>query len=762
MATIQLDQDVLAVESLIDGHQHDAAFRGLMALKERYGRRPEYRYLQALFDAIFAVRTDADLINEVMALVTEQPDFMEAVALLSFLYNRTGDAVRAEVYAREAVHARNPAAQARARKVLGARPAASVPGEPRSRRRSSAKTKAAHESLEADLAPTQPPDASPTQEPPQPMPPKAAVTKTAVPALAPLPLPDDLRLPSQPPLQFDDAAAVDPLSAAMQEAVARAQTRDEHKRKATPPFPRGQEPSQPPPAPADIVATPAEVIPTIGARRRAETVSAATARAGNENESAETITFSALGLAMPPPPTIPPEALKPQSEQPPRPGRRDMTTRRDLRGSETTTAQAIPALRPATVRPPATQEPERLSLSPNLAIDDTGVGHLRSSRPPPATLPPPEDLADWFKNARQHRVHSAPDQASTSATLLELAERVVEGKTPLISDRVTLDRRGLTIVEQRLEAGRLGRGAAGPERASVTAAAAFLMALLLKDCDGQAADTKAEDGACKVTLPGGATVRPLLVAAAFARSRGPGLLETYDRALGTSRRRRTRASDRSASPTGPAPSRLTTAREISGGLGQRTTERHSYAPTPRDSELTVLRRDLDAGTLATIAAGSPRGPAPREDLHEVAQQFWASSLGRELVGDSRRVGSLTLADVDAIERHAAKSVGPVGFAPPGTPWPWVPNEEQEQLIFAWGAVLGEVLNALYQGTWEVDPGNVEDRQLYRVVLSGGVVAWPMAKVYLRLGRGICHDLSVFVDAAGRVVGRQSLGGGSWP
>jgi hypothetical protein len=62
---------------------------------------------------------------------------------------------------------------------------------------------------------------------------------------------------------------------------------------------------------------------------------------------------------------------------------------------------------------------------------------------------------------------------------------------------------------------------------------------------------------------------------------------------------------------------------------------------------------------------------------------------------------------------------------------------------------------VYTGRWEVDPADPQDKQLYRVVLAGAVVAWPMAKVYLRLARGVSHDLSVYVDVVGRIVGRQA-------
>jgi len=301
-------------------------------------------------------------------------------------------------------------------------------------------------------------------------------------------------------------------------------------------------------------------------------------------------------------------------------------------------------------------------------------------------------------------------------------------------------------VEERLEAMRGSRTATQPttERGAVTAAAAFLLGLMLKECDGRASDTSAEDGACKVVVPSGATVRPLLVAAAFMRSRGPSLVETFDRAATAHMRR--------------GPSRVTTANAAT----QPSQQRVAAPQVSGQSELTVLRRDLDGSTLGVTDPDAPPAPQPPIDMRRVAGTFWAGDLGREIIGTSRRVGTFTIADVDAIERYASKSFSAVGFAPPGSPWPWSPPEELEDMILSWGAILGEVLVALYSGRWESDPGNPEDRHLFRVVVSGGVVAWPVAKAYMRLARGIPHDLSVYVDAVGRVVGRQALGARSWP
>jgi hypothetical protein len=171
--------------------------------------------------------------------------------------------------------------------------------------------------------------------------------------------------------------------------------------------------------------------------------------------------------------------------------------------------------------------------------------------------------------------------------------------------------------------------------------------------------------------------------------------------------------------------------------------------------LVVGHRELDAGTIALVSEDAPRGPIPRVSLRARAEQFWASPMGREIVSPTRRVGSFVISDVEAVERYLVKNHSPVGLSPPGKAWPWLPDEDQEEQILAWGAVLGEVLNALYGGRWECDPRSSDDLRLARVVLSGGVVAWPMAKVYLRLARGISHDICVFIDSVGRVVARQA-------
>jgi len=780
VATIQLDQEILDVERIIDEKNHDEAFRRLILLRDRFGRRPEYRYLKILFDATFAVRTDAELLSEVRTLVAEQQDFLEAVALLALLLDRTGDHERAIVFAREALRSPNSRAQMRARAILGEQAEQEVGGPPPSVNRFAAST--------AREAPTKP-HVRPVNVPAadgqsqtrstkalfavaddkQSSPPvdkaEAKEADLTLEGVAPPsnldaafaavrprePNSSNLRLPSSPPIQDDRVSTLEGLP---RPPLVPSKT-----------FSGAQQPPDSLPSTVDF-----RISPSLPEQEPSQ-----------NSVGAEFIPFSPDQAPMPPPPTIPPgvvtanERSRPPTPHPsaphahrssfsqastPPPRRSAFPPSPEPRAdiAPETTASRLPST------PPTRRQPT--PLPPEYAVDDTGVGReveRRRSRPSRQALSvpqPPEHIKGWFQFARQNQLQVV-EGFSTAQMLLDLCERVVEGATSLSSRPVPLDRRGLILVEEQLEALRGSRTKTQPvaERGAVTAAASFLLGLLLKECDGRAADTSVEDGACKVTLPSGATVRPLLVAAAFMRSRGPSLIETFDRAA-TSHMRRN-------------PARVTTgnaARVITGNAARVITGNSISQPPLRNartpaiaaaSSFTVLRRDLDASTLGITDPAAPPAPQPPIDMRKVASEFWTSDLGREIIGSSRRVGTFTIADVDAIERHASKAFNAVGFSPPGSPWPWMPSEEQDDLILAWGAILGEVLVSLYLGRWEADPGNPDDRFLFRVILSSGVVAWPVAKAYMRLARGIPHDLTVYIDAVGRVVGRQALGARSW-
>jgi hypothetical protein len=121
MAKIELSAEVRAIELLIDTGQQGVAATRLQAAHANIGRRPEYRYLVCLYDSKFRVRPDRELLRDVVELVGDQPDLMEATALLAELYSRTGDEARADLFARLALESPSPSARARANDVLSAR-----------------------------------------------------------------------------------------------------------------------------------------------------------------------------------------------------------------------------------------------------------------------------------------------------------------------------------------------------------------------------------------------------------------------------------------------------------------------------------------------------------------------------------------------------------------------------------------------------------------------------------------------------------------
>jgi hypothetical protein len=118
VARIELSAEIREIEAFIDAGQQGEASSRLEAALPALGRRPEYRYLRCLYDCAFRVRSDRALLADVMELVGEQPDLLEATALLALLYSRSGDDSRADLFARMALESKNPAARARAMRAL--------------------------------------------------------------------------------------------------------------------------------------------------------------------------------------------------------------------------------------------------------------------------------------------------------------------------------------------------------------------------------------------------------------------------------------------------------------------------------------------------------------------------------------------------------------------------------------------------------------------------------------------------------------------
>ncbi|MCL2824795.1 MAG: hypothetical protein FWD57_12460, partial [Polyangiaceae bacterium] len=971
MATIQLDPEILDVEEAIDRNDHDEALRQLELLRDRYGRRPEFRYLKTLFDAVFRMRPDQEVLADARALVAEQPDFLEAVSLLSTMLDRTGDHERAKVFAREAVNARSNVARARAIDVLGDDFQKPDVADDRPGRRGGASIASMplnqHPAVFA-RSPSRMIDRMPGRDlSARPMPPRAAGTTGAQELLAEDALGDDADAafvgpspapmgstamqaalqasmqqsvhptahpsghpsvqqsaqqpaqqpvqPSAPPSRLSDHAglgagetkqsssswggtaasdasrdsvedsglsinsglSIDSLIGEISElsgiqentvdqiSIERTVSEDvvfdqreldepvverplydqadtSRARSAPPPAvePSGMGDSnqgifgvlrQPKPDPADPMsrgihkpaqhgvphasshasqhafphmsqhpsvqgpayashhASPHAAIngsshgPSHGPshasvhassltkktsqppgtvdyhshrfgnsgldaihgdRRSAQAgvVSFSTVPGGGSKHS----TFSAFPrteVAGGCPETKRCDLVQGRPNEPMRAGAsrvhgaRAQGSRADdsrvdeplvdgSRGAMSRGAVSRGAMQGGMPRraSPISMRPSPAHLKEKYAVDDTGIGRSpaerRAMRAPIAGHPvaghpaaqasghspthsqgeSKELIVGWFQFARRNQLKS-DDSFSPARTLLDLCEKVLEGSTPLSDQPIPFDRRGLIMVEERLEAFRSPK--TGPqtaaERSVATAAAAFLMGLLLRECDGQASDTNAEDGACRVVVASGATVRPLLVAVAYLRSRGPSLVETFDRAVTAHMRR--------------APLRVST-KSLQAQVGAQS----GLHATLGKAGLTVTHRDLDAGTLGTIDPAAPPAPRPPTDMHKMAETFWATEIGREVAG-SHRAGACTIEDVDAIEHYATRVFSAAGCAPPGTGWPWVPPEETQELITAWGAVLGEVILTLYSGRWEADPSDPDDHHLYRVVVSGG-------------------------------------------
>jgi len=203
VARIELSAEVRAIESLIDAGEHSAASNRLQVAHTNIGRRPEYRYLVCLYDSTFHVRPDRDLLSEMIELVGEQPDLMEAAALLAQLYARLGDEARADLFAHLALESANPSARARAESVLKAY-GASPEGPPSSRVKQV-------ERVPAPAIPSRRPSSAPPARPSSAPPPSVPPSRPSSPPISEAPSsssrPLDARYPSAPPPKYHQQGA---------------------------------------------------------------------------------------------------------------------------------------------------------------------------------------------------------------------------------------------------------------------------------------------------------------------------------------------------------------------------------------------------------------------------------------------------------------------------------------------------------------------------------------------------------------------------
>jgi hypothetical protein len=430
------------------------------------------------------------------------------------------------------------------------------------------------------------------------------------------------------------------------------------------------------------------------------------------------------------------------------------------------------------------------------------------------------ETSDWFERVANERVqrretqHGVRAQVSTVETLLDLAREVVHGRTAIVSHPIALDRAGLAAIDASLLAWRRARAQGTGRRSEhgeVMAAAAFFLAVVLHELDAIAIDTGPDDGGCKVQVPSGAGARPILVASAYSKGTGQGLVETFDR-LAHATRSTMSPPGQPGAPSAPSgyfpatrPPSITSMPAVRppslAGLaavrspstpgmgavrppsipappasvpppgGGTSTSRSSppgvprSAPPPRRSApppppdrpvpagiLTVTRAAAEASPVLLLdAAPGPPLPPP-VDLRVAADTFTHSPSGLEIASRSGYSPmAMTPTGVEALESYCVATRGEVGSAPGEAEWET--STEEEASILAWGAFLGETLIGLYGGYWECDPASPTDARRFRVVCRKRVVAWPMAQVYLRLKNGERAGLLGFLAKVGQLLSR---------
>jgi hypothetical protein len=626
VARIELSAEVRAIESLIDAGEHSAASSRLQAAHTNLGRRPEYRYLVCLYDSTFHVRSDRDLLKEMIELVGEQPDLMEAAALLAQLYARNGDGVRADLFAHLALESANPAARARAEAVLKGRANDDDPPSSRVKQVDRPSTSSpAHPTMPAPYAPSPGASHSPYATPP---PYATPAVPRSHPSSAPPPSvrPHRLAAPSVPPPR------VSPSSAPPQRAAT-----------SSVPPPRGSSPSVPPPRGSS--------------------------------------------------PSVPPAR---SSESEPPPSSRSMTSR-------------FPSAPPAQER----------------------------ARP----LDSPEDAAAraaWFERARGEVVHKRSETYGVRAgqsivgMLLDWGKAVAEGNTFVSSEPMPLNRDSLALVDDAILSLRRqpgNRSASRTDTSRAMAAAGFFLAVAMHDFDVTVLEIAPDDGGCKLLLPSGAGVRPLLAAAAFADGNGPSLVHTYDRLAAA---RELASIGPSSIPAAGQPSLTPTSSPAAGRV-----------------ELALTRPEVEATPIRPLEHPPHPSDPPPLTMAAVAGALTRSALSRDIAARTGSMLEPTPASIESLEAFCTATRGETGAAPDRSVW--TTSDEDEGVILTWGALLGETLIAAYGGIWECDPNAPSDPRLFRVICEDRVVAWPMTQVYLRLKNGPRDSLVAFVAAVGKLL-----------
>jgi hypothetical protein len=142
--------------------------------------------------------------------------------------------------------------------------------------------------------------------------------------------------------------------------------------------------------------------------------------------------------------------------------------------------------------------------------------------------------------------------------------------------------------------------------------------------------------------------------------------------------------------------------------------------------------------------------APPFDMPGVAAVLARSPIGQEIASRSGAFLAPTPASIEALESYLSATRGDAG-ARHDKP-SWQSSDEDEELILAFGALLGETLISAYGGVWECDPNAPSDPRLFRVLCQDRLAIWPLTQVYLRLADGSRHSLIDFLADIGARLG----------
>lgn len=336
----------------------------------------------------------------------------------------------------------------------------------------------------------------------------------------------------------------------------------------------------------------------------------------------------------------------------------------------------------------------------------------------------------WFDRAKRELVHRrAPMHGvrvatSTVETLLELARAVAEGRTPISPTPLGVDRDGLARVDVAImQWRRQQRAQVGGRRdyGETMAAAAFLMAAIMHELEGEAIDTAPEDGGCKVVVPPGVGIRPILVASAFARGQGPSLVDTFDR-------------------LSAARSRAPTATGAPGSLRRGSVQMGAIrAPEELPPALAISISEAERSPLRVVDRPHARAGSPLLDLSALLSSATAADVAHtsEILTLSPSPAGIEAAEAYCDALVAGRVAPRLG--------------EEPALVL--GALVGEALIATFGGVWEEDPASPREALLYRVVCRERLYAWPILQAALRIRNGPLYDLVSYFGSAGRLAQR---------